>query len=173
VDHDHFIMFDTPSEKVMCRFVTCAEDIRTFPIDNRRDGIGFIMKELQAEGWLGGTVGMELCSYRPNPAVSARFKTAFENHGAMVTDGSDILREVRWIKSPQEIIYLEQAAKIADIGLEAAKNNIRPGVTELEVYGEIIHAMASAGGEDYATGAVRSQSQYRSFARQPQGHNGR
>jgi len=150
VDHDRFIMFDTPSEKVMCRFVTCAEDIRTFPIDNRRDGIGFIMEELQAEGWLGGTVGMELYSYRPNPAISARFKTAFENHGSMVTDGSDILREIRWVKSPQEIAYLEQAAKIADIGLEAAKNNIRPGVTELEVYGEIIHAMASAGGENPA-----------------------
>ena len=150
VDHDHFIMFDTPSEKVMCRFVTCAEDIRTFPIDSRRDGIGFIMEELQAEGWLDGTVGMELYSYRPNPAISARFKTAFENHGATVTDGSDILREIRWVKSPQEIAYLEQAAKIADIGLEAAKNTIRSGVTELDVYGEIIRAMASAGGENPA-----------------------
>ena len=29
VDHDNFIMFDTPSERVMCRFVTCADDIRT------------------------------------------------------------------------------------------------------------------------------------------------
>ena len=74
VDHDKFILFDTPSERVMCRFVTCAEDIRIFPIDNRRDGIGFIMDELGAEGWLGGTVGMELFSYRPNPAISSRFR---------------------------------------------------------------------------------------------------
>jgi hypothetical protein len=55
-DHDRFIMFDTPSEKVMCRFVTCAEDIRTFPIDNRRDGIGFIIDELKARGWVGNFV---------------------------------------------------------------------------------------------------------------------
>ncbi|MCP4873850.1 MAG: aminopeptidase P family protein [Gammaproteobacteria bacterium] len=150
VEHDHFIMFDTPSEKVMCRFVTCAKDIRIFPIDNRRDGIGFIMDELAAEGWLGGTVGMELYSYRPNPAISARFRNAFEGNGCPVTDGSDILREVRWVKSPQEIIYLEHAARITDIGLEAAKNAIRPGVTELDVYGEMIHAMAKAGGENPA-----------------------
>jgi Xaa-Pro aminopeptidase len=148
VEHDRFIMFDTPSEKVMCRFVTCAEDIRTFPIDNRRDGIGFIMDELKAQGWLDGTVGMELHSYRPNPAISARFRTAFESNGSTVTDGSDILREIRWIKSPQEIAYIEQAAEIADIGLVAAANAIRPGVTELDVYGEIIHAMAKAGGEN-------------------------
>jgi Xaa-Pro aminopeptidase len=150
VEHDRFIMFDTPSEKVMCRFVTCAEDIRTFPIDNRRDGIGFIMHELKAQGWLGGTVGMELHSYRPNPAISARFKAAFESNGSTVTDGSDILRELRWIKSPQEIAYIEEAAKITDIGLAAAASAIRPGVTELDVYGEIIHAMAKAGGENPA-----------------------
>jgi Xaa-Pro aminopeptidase len=148
VNHDRFIMFDTPSEKVMCRFVTCAEDIRTFPIDNRRDGIGFIMDELHAQGWLGGTVGMELHSYRPNPAISGRFKAAFESNDSTVTDGSDILRELRWIKSPQEIAYIEEAAKITDIGLAAATSAIRPGVTELDVYGEIIHAMAKAGGEN-------------------------
>lgn len=150
VNSDKFILFDTPSEKVMCRFVTCAEDIRTFPIGERRDGIGFIIDELKAEGWLGGTVGMELFSYRPNPAISARFRAAFEGSGSSVIDGSDVLREVRWIKSPQEIAYIEHAARITDIGLEAAKNAIRPGVTELDVYGEIIHAMAKAGGENPA-----------------------
>ena len=150
VDHDQFIMFDTPSEKVMCRFVTCAEDIRTFPIDNRRDGIGFIIDELEAQGWLGGNVGMEFHSYRPNPAISARFRAAFEAQGSTVTDGSDVLREVRWVKSPQEIAYIEHAARITDIGIEAARNAIRPGVTELDVYGEIIHAMAKAGGENPA-----------------------
>ncbi len=65
-----------------------------------------------------------------------------------VTDGSDILREVRWVKSEAEIACLEKAARIADIGFEAARDAIRPGVTELEVYGEMIRAMARAGGEN-------------------------
>ena len=150
VNSDKFILFDTPSEKVMCRFVTCADDIRTFPIGERRDGIGFIIDELKAEGWLGGSVGMEFHSYRPNPAISARFKTAFEVSGSTVVDGSDVLREVRWVKSPQEIAYIEHAARITEIGLEAARNAIQPGVTELDVYGEIINAMAKAGGENPA-----------------------
>lgn len=149
-DHDKFILFDTPSEKIMCRFVTCAEDMRIFPIGERRDGISFIIDELNAEGWLSGIVGMEFHSYRPNPAISARFRTAFEQVGMAVKDGSDILRDLRWVKSPKEIEYIEKAAAITDIGIEAAKNAIRPGVTELEVYGEIIHAMAKAGGENPA-----------------------
>jgi Xaa-Pro aminopeptidase len=148
IDHDKLILFDTPSEEILVRFVTVANDVRIFPIDNRRDGIGFIVEELRAEGWLGATVGFELHSHRPNPAVSQRFREAFEAAGCRVADGSDILRELRWIKSPQEMAYLERAGEICDIGLRAARDAIGPGVSELEVYGEIIRAMAVAGGEN-------------------------
>jgi Xaa-Pro dipeptidase len=151
-DHDRFILFDTPSEQIMCRSVTCSTDTRIFPITGRRDGIGFIMDELAAEGWLGGggttRVGMELHSYRPNPVVSGRFRAAFEGAGGAVSDASDILRELRWVKSAAEIACIEEAARIADIGVAAARAAIRPGVTELDVYAEMIHAMAKAGGEN-------------------------
>jgi len=148
-DRDDFILFDTPSEAVMCRFVTCAKDIRIFPMGGRRDGIGFIVEELKAAGWLsGGKLGMEFHSYRPNPAISRRFQDAFAAAGMAVVDGSDVLREVRWVKSPAEIAILEKAAEITDIGLNAAKAAIRPGVTELDVYTEMTYAMGKAGGEE-------------------------
>ena len=148
VTSDDFILFDTPSEQIMSRFVTCAKDIRIFPIGERRDGIEFIVDELKSNGWLKGNVGMELQSYRPNPNVSKRFSSSFESEGCKIVDGSDILREIRWIKSEQEIKYIEQAAIITDIGLQAAKNTICPGITELEVWGEIMGSMGRAGGEN-------------------------
>ena len=148
LEYDDFILFDTPSEQIMCRFVTCSKDTRIFPIGERRDGIQFIIDELNAKGWLNCCVGMEFQSYRPNPNVSKRFHSAFESSNCKVVDGSDILRDVRWIKSPQEIKYIEEAAKITDIGLDAAKNTICAGITELEVWGEIMRAMAKAGGEN-------------------------
>lgn len=148
VDHDDFIMFDTLSEQVMIRYVTVARDTRIFPMHQRRDGTPFIIEELRAAGWLTGNVGLEFHSYRPNPAVSRRFVQAFENAGLKVVDGSDILREVRWLKSPQEMACIAQAAHFADVGHKAARAAIRPGVTELEVYGEIIRAMAAAGSEN-------------------------
>lgn len=148
-DRDDFILFDTPSEAIMCRFVTCAKDIRVFPMGGRRDGISFIVEELKSLGWISsGTIGLEFHSYRPNSMVSKRFCDAFESSGMNVTDGSDILRDIRWVKSEEEIACIEKAAEITDIGLKAAKNAIRPGVTELDVHGEMIFAMSKAGGEN-------------------------
>ena len=147
-ERDDFILFDTPSEAIMCRFVTCAKDVRVFPVGERRDGISFIVDELKSSGWLGsGVLGMEFHSYRPNPAISKRFQDAFASSGISVRDGSDVLREVRWVKSDAEIACIEKAAEITDIGFEAAKNAIRPGVSELDVYADMNYAMARAGGE--------------------------
>ena len=147
-ERDDFILFDTPSEAILCRYVTCAKDIRVFPMGGRRDGIGFIVDELKASGWLdSGVLGMEFHSYRPNPAVSQRFRDAFTASGMTVQDGSDVLREVRWLKSEAELACLQKAVEITDIGFEAAKKAIRPGVTELDVYAEMNYAMTLAGGE--------------------------
>ncbi len=148
VDHDKFILFDTEREAVLTRMYTVSEDTRFFPRDSYRDGTQFIALELEAEGWLKGTIGLEYWAHRPNRAVSEHFERAFNEVGAKVVDGSDVLREVRWVKSPAEVACLEEAALIADIGLAAAKEAIRPGVTELEVYGEVVRAMAAAGGEN-------------------------
>jgi Xaa-Pro aminopeptidase len=148
VDADRFIHFDTEREAVLGRVFSCSTDTRTFPRASMRDGTAFIVAELQAEGWLAGTVGIEEWSYRPNGPLQARLRTAFETAGARVVDGTDVVREARWVKSPAEVACLREAARIADVGLEAARATIAPGVTELDVYGEIVRAMARAGGEN-------------------------
>ena len=50
--------------------------------------------------------------------------------------------------NPIEVI--REAARIGDIGLRAGIEHTRAGVTELDVYAEIIYAMARAGGENSA-----------------------
>jgi Xaa-Pro aminopeptidase len=64
VDHDKFILFDTEREQILARYCSVSMDSRVFPPDSMRDGTGHIVKELTAESWLPGTVGMELWSYR-------------------------------------------------------------------------------------------------------------
>ena len=147
VDHDRFIHFETEREAVLTRTFSVSKDTRFFPRDSYRDGTRFIAGELKAEGWLGGNVGLELWAGRPNRAVSERFQAAFEAAGARVVDGSAILREVRWKKSAAEMACLHEAAQIAVAGLERAREVIRPGVSELEVQGEVIAALTAAGGE--------------------------
>jgi len=147
VDSDRLIAFDTGEEELIYRYTTVVDDVRLFP--GRREAPGFFCTELAAQGWLkpGTVVGLELHSYRPVPAMSMMFRQGIEGAGAQVVDGSMILREVRWVKSPAEIACIERAGLIADIGLRRVGEVLRPGITELEVYGEMLAAMAAAGGE--------------------------
>lgn len=148
VDHDHYILFDSEREAVLGRIFTLSEHTRYFPRHALRGSAGFVAEELKREGWLNGTVGMEFWSYRPNRMVSHTLEDAFTAAGAKVVDGTQLLREVRWIKSPAEIECLKEAARIANIGMAAARDTITAGVSELEVYGEMVRAMAAAGGEN-------------------------
>ena len=147
VDHDRFIHFETEREAVLSRTFSVSRDTRFFPRDRYRDGTSFVAAELKAEGWLGGRVGMEFWAMRPNRAVSERFQAAFEAAGARVVDGSAILREVRWKKSAAEMACLREAARIATLGLERAREVLRPGLSELEAQGEILRTLCAAGGE--------------------------
>jgi len=147
VDHEDHIHFETPSEAILTAMGTVSRDVRIFPIENRRNGLAFILKELGAEGWLTGAVGLELYNYRPNPVLAEQFRAGFAGAGMTVVDGTEIVRSVRHVKSPREMECFAEAARIADIGMAAAKAAIAPGVTELEVFGEFIAAMTKAGGE--------------------------
>jgi Xaa-Pro dipeptidase len=148
VDHDRYILFDSEREAVLGRIFTRTKDVRYFPRSALRGSSEFVASELKREGWLKGTVGMEFWSYRPNRVISHRLEDSFVAAGARVVDGTELLREVRHIKSPAEIECLKEAARIANIGMAAAMGAIGAGVTELEVYGEMVRAMARAGGEN-------------------------
>lgn len=148
VDHDELIFFNSVAEAVLSRYHSAARDLRLFPRPQHQPGIAYIVDELKAAGWLGGRVGFELWSHRPNRAVSELMQSAFEGAGCVVVDGTDIVRGVRGSKSPQELAYMEIADRIAHVGLAAAREALRPGVTELEVYGAMVYAMARAGGEN-------------------------
>ncbi len=151
VDHDDFIFFDDYQHSVHARYHTVANDIRIHGGDFQQvfqDPFEFIASELKASGWLPGVIGFEMGSYRPNRFYSERYQAAFEKQGATVVDATSLVREVRAVKSPHELACVETAARIADIGLQAAADNLRPGVTELELWGAIFAAMTRAGGEN-------------------------
>ena len=150
VDAEEFIHFDVENEQVLAGFTSIARDLRIFtssaqPMRSMQD---FIIKNLKQAGWTGGRTGLEMWSYRPSRGYSEQFQQALEQANCTVVDGTDIVAGVRKIKSPQEIAFSRVAAQIGDVGMRAALEYLRPGVTELDVYGEVINAMAKAGGEN-------------------------
>jgi Xaa-Pro dipeptidase len=149
-DADDFIHFETEMEETLVKSCAISRDIRIYREDEA-SVLEFIVANLKDAGWLKGTVGLEKWSYRPSPGYSELFQAGLENHGVSVVDATSILRDVRRIKSPQELSYIREASRIADIGMTAAKRALTtPGVTELDVYSELTYAMGKAGGEPAA-----------------------
>lgn len=149
VDHDYMIHFDCNQEKTLLFATSAIKEIRFIPdLASQEEGILIVMKGLSKEGWLGGTVGMEFWSHVPNRLVSEAFEAAFLRNGCKkIVDATKVVRSVRRIKSPQEIAYMEEATRISDLAHKAAKTILRPGITELEAYGEAVRVMTKAGGE--------------------------
>lgn len=147
IDHDEILHFDNPTEMPILASISVCKDLYFFDSRDAADNIPFVMKELAARGWLSGTVGMEKWSYLPNPAISSMFEGAFLMQGARVVDGSALPRRARLVKSPAEIEKIETAARYVDIGWEAIRTEVRPGMTELDLFGLTTAAMMRAGSE--------------------------
>lgn len=84
----------------------------------------------------------ELVPYR----AFATFKEALP--GAELVNGSWILEELRMIKSPEEIEFLERSARLAELMFQAMVDSARPGVKECEVYANMLRALVANGGEE-------------------------
>ena len=67
-----------------------------------------------------------------------------------ISDADELVRQVTLRKSPAEQECLRQAAKISELGFKAVLENIRPGMTEIQLAGIATAAMLSSGAE--ATG---------------------
>lgn len=64
-----------------------------------------------------------------------------------IVDVTDIMFELRSVKSDEEIRCLELSSEIVNIGLEAHWNTWRSGMTEREYYSAVVHSMDAAGAE--------------------------
>jgi Xaa-Pro aminopeptidase len=147
VDSDELLHFNNPTElPVLTKHSVLAEN-RFFPSREAPPNLAFIMSELKAKGWLKGTVAMEYWSYLPNRAISTMLEGTFLAEGCRVVDGSTILRRARRVKSPAEIAAIETAVSYADIGHRTIRENLRAGISELELFGEVNRAMMAAGSE--------------------------
>src|SRR3984957_16486884 len=147
VSADDYIHFDDEFEYPLIKCTSASRDVRIRYNDDSVDILDFIIAELRGEGWLTGTVGLEMWSSRPNRRYSEMFEEALRLAGCDVVDATLMVRETRRSKSPQELVYVRTAQRIADIGIKAATAAIAPGVAELDVYAEMVYAMAKAGGE--------------------------
>lgn len=95
-----------------------------------------------------GTLGLEY-SFLTQSMLGMLTHPHAKPEGVIPKDCTHILSEMRIVKEPEEIERIRAAAKVADIGMEAAVNAVHPGVTESQVAGAAEVAMRNAGAEEF------------------------
>ncbi len=76
--------------------------------------------------------------------------------GVKVKDCTHIMSELRTVKDDEEIKRIRAAAKVADAGMKAAVENLKPGITESQLAAEAEYAMRQAGAEEFWRSYVSS-----------------
>jgi Xaa-Pro dipeptidase len=66
---------------------------------------------------------------------------------ARFLDCSGIVEALRLVKSPREIDYMRRAAAISDLGIDAARSIMRPGISERDIAIEVSGRMVAAGSD--------------------------
>jgi Xaa-Pro aminopeptidase len=66
---------------------------------------------------------------------------------AKLVNATEMMQELRAVKSAEEVSFLERSAAITEKAIEAMVHTANPGVSEKELYATVLHAMLSNGGE--------------------------
>ncbi len=141
---------------------TWLSDIRKYQLfaDDFSKLVAGIVRE---KGWTGGRIAMELQSYALNAALYSELASALKP--AKISDATRLLGDLRIIKSETEMRYVREAAGYANLGLDAAREALRAGATEIEVAAAVEGTMREAGSDYWAIPTEIS-----SGPRTPRGH---
>jgi Xaa-Pro aminopeptidase len=95
-----------------------------------------------------GKIGMDLSGPVMNSALAEEIRGVLDN--CSFQDCWRLLGRLRTVLSAREIVYLREAARYADLGIDAFYASARIGMSEIELAAEIEYAMRSAGSDYFA-----------------------
>lgn len=124
-----------------------VRDLRTYHL-HAEDAPRRIAEVAREKGLRDGRVAVELQSYALPHSLGLALTKALDP--ARVDDSTEVLGDLRLIKSECEMAYLREAARYAAIGLEAAHKALKPGMTEVALAGQLEAAMRTAGSDFWA-----------------------
>ncbi|HEY8582825.1 MAG TPA: Xaa-Pro peptidase family protein [Capillimicrobium sp.] len=111
----------------------------------KADPVHVLVETIRQRGLADGRLGIDLRSFTFLPAQWDELKRLLPE--ATFEDTTDLVAELRVVKSPEEIAFQRQAAEMADHALEAAVAALRPGVSETAIAGLAAQALGEAGSE--------------------------
>jgi Xaa-Pro dipeptidase len=125
------------------------KDIRIWIDAPHADPASELREHLRGFGLAGRTLGVEWEAYGLTARSGMRLQAAFDNF-ADLQDASDLVSRLRLVKSPAEIAYVREAARLADLALDEAHRLTGPGADEGEILAAMQSVIIRGGGDDPA-----------------------
>lgn len=114
-----------------------------------RHPMDWVAEEMARRGINGGTVGLEMDSYYFSPMAYEHLKKGLPN--ARFANGNNVVNWMRAVKSPAEIAYMREAAKIIAetmrVGIEAVQAGVRQCDAVARIYDTAIRGVDGIGGD--------------------------
>ncbi len=128
-------------ESILAARYSWTDDIVTF--SDTDDPVDVTLKALRDRGLDKGTVGVEERSNFYHVATWKKMVGALPR----LVNGSGVCDLSRAVKSPAELAYMREAARITDIGIRAALDEAAEGKTDNDLAAAAFDAMTRAGAE--------------------------
>ena len=122
------------------------KDIRIWVDKDQSNPANELKKILSEVGLEKSNLGVEYESYGLTGRNAIKLNNALKNF-ATLHDKSELISNLRLIKSPSEIIYVKKAAELADRAMEAAWKYAHAGVSESKILAEMQGAVFNGGGD--------------------------
>ena len=110
---------------------------------NPTDDLKIILDELDLKN---KNVGIEYEAYGMTGRNALKLNKSLENY-CKVEDQSELITKLRVIKSNEELVYVKQAAELADRALDEAWKHAKAGANEAKILAEMQRAVLEGGGD--------------------------
>lgn len=135
------------------RRTSAYEDIRLWYDASGADPSKELFAIIEEKGLAGARVGIEMHTFG---LIAKNYELVRRRIGdwCRLVDASNLVRELRVVKSPAEITYVRQAAELADRSLEAMVDAAAPGVFEGRIAAAGMAPPLTGGGDMPPSGPV-------------------
>ena len=128
------------------RHTSTIEDIRIW-VDAAHANPALELKHILAEyGAQGKRLGVEWEAFGLTAHNGRKLEAALDGF-CELADASQLVSELRLVKSPSELVYVRQAATLCDQALQEAHRLAKPGAFEGDILGAMHHVIFSGGGD--------------------------
>jgi Xaa-Pro dipeptidase len=143
------VLLTRAPDRLQAEHTSVIEDIRIWVDRPDADPARELKAILDSRGCRGQRLGVEYDAYGLTARNGKRLEAALDGFVTLV-DASDLVSQLRLVKSPAEIVYARRAADLADLALDEAHRLAGPGADEAEILAAMQGAVIRGGGDDPA-----------------------